>query len=107
MNIGKLGYIALAGLLLLALTGCNEYRVKTVVREDGGGTRTTTFNMDPDQNEVTDLGPDQYAKMFGIGSDGKWKMHVSSPWRRQQTYHCTGAFEWFGGGHVRAAFHRL
>jgi hypothetical protein len=58
------------------LAGCNEYEVKTTVREDGGGTRKTVFRMDPDQDEITEHTPETYARMFGIGPDGNWEMQT-------------------------------
>jgi hypothetical protein len=76
MKRRKPGYIVVAGLLFLALAGCNEYRVETVVSEDGGGTRKTTFIMDPDQNEMTDLWPEEYARMFGIDTGEDWKVQA-------------------------------
>ena len=68
--------IATGLLAVLLLAGCNEYEVKTIVRGDGSGTRTAVFKMDPDQDELTDRSPEMYARMFGIGADGKWQMQT-------------------------------
>jgi hypothetical protein len=67
-----LRYFAIAGLSALTFAGCNEYRVETVVREDGGGTRKMTFAMDPDQEDMAGLGEDGYAAMFGIRPGAGW-----------------------------------
>jgi len=71
-------YIAAAGLLALALAGCNEYRVETIVREDGGGTRKMIFTMDPNQDEMAEFDEEGYAKLFGIGPHGEWKMQTTT-----------------------------
>jgi len=72
----KLRYIAAAGLLILA--GCNEYRVETTVREDGGGTRKMLFTMDPNQDEMAEFDEEGYARLFGIDPHGKWEMQTTT-----------------------------
>jgi hypothetical protein len=76
MKRSRLGYVAVAWLLILALGGCNEYRVETTVRDDGGGARKMVFVMDPGQDELAEIDEEDYALMFGIGPNSKWKMQT-------------------------------
>ncbi len=80
MKRRKLGYVLLvtASLVALVLGGCNEYRVETIVREDGGGTRKTVFTMDPDQDEMTELEEEDYARLFGIESHSEWEKQTTT-----------------------------
>ena len=70
--------ILLAGVFVLASAGCNEYKVETVVREDGTGTRKMTFTMDHDQDEFAGRGPEIYARMFGVEDDGEWLIQTTA-----------------------------
>lgn len=77
MKNRKLRYIAAAGLLVLALTaGCNEYKVETTVRDDGGGRRKMVFTMDPAKDEMLEFDEEGMALLFGIGPHGKWEMQT-------------------------------
>ena len=78
MKRTELRYIAAAGLLVLALAGCNEYRVETTVREDGGGTRKMVFTMDPNQDEMAELDEEGYARLFGIEPHSEWEMQTTT-----------------------------
>ncbi len=78
MKRRKMRYMAAAGLLFLALAGCNEYKVETVVREDGGGTRKMIFTIDPNQEEMLEFDEEGYAKLFGIEPGGKWDMQPTT-----------------------------
>lgn len=78
MKRRKLRYITVTLLLVLALGGCNEYRVETNVREDGGGTRKMVFTMDPNQDELADLDEEVYALLFGIGPESQWEMQTTT-----------------------------
>lgn len=70
----KMSFMTATGLLVLVLAGCNEYKVETIVREDGGGTRKMIFTMDADQEDMVDLGEEGYARMFGIEPGAGWRM---------------------------------
>ncbi len=74
----KLRYIAVAGLLVLTLAGCNEYRVETTVRDDGSGTRKMIFTMDPNQDEMAELDEEGYARLFGIEPNSEWEMQTTT-----------------------------
>ncbi len=74
----KLRCIAVAGLLVLTLAGCNEYRVETTVREDGGGTKKILFTMDPNQDEMAEMNEEGYARLFGIEPHSEWEMQTTT-----------------------------
>ncbi len=76
MRKRKLRYIAVAGLLVLALAGCNEYRVETTVEKDGGGTRKMLFTLDPMKDEMLEFDEEGIALLFGIAPHGKWEMQT-------------------------------